>query len=202
LLATANCRQNGGAPLEELPKEIAANLKPIPDTDFFLSTPPPTIATPDAVAPGPLPLGKDCRTTQEFFSYVLYPVTICSPSRILGDVLSEYQAAFTPRASPAGGQVKTYILSSFEGRSLTPQLACHVRSGPWGATILKTAECSGVTSCAMAVPCPACPIFMWYGDTCESQNRPAEVQFIPELTARTPHSSRCPGSKSTCGDED
>jgi hypothetical protein len=54
----------------------------------------------------------------------------------------------------------------------------------------------------MAVPCLACPIFMWYGETCESQNRPTEVQFIPELTARTAHSSRCPGSKSTCGDED
>jgi hypothetical protein len=25
----------------------------------------------------------------------------------------------------------------------------------------------------MAVPCPACPIFLWYGETCESQNRPA-----------------------------
>jgi hypothetical protein len=201
LLATANCRQNGGVPLEELPKEIAVNLKPVPDTEILISTPPP-IAIPSAVAPGPLPEEKECRTTQEFFSYVLYPVTICSLNPTVGDVLSVYQAAITPTALPAGAQDKTYRLSSFEGRSLTPQLTCHVRSGPWGATILKTKECSGVTSCAMAVPCLACPIFMWYGETCESQNRPTEVQFIPELTARTAHSSRCPGSKSTCGDED
>jgi hypothetical protein len=203
LLPLGGCRPERDAPLEELPAAIAADLQTLPGTDALVAAARPTTATGD-VAPGPLPVPRDCETTQEFFSYILYPVTFCSPIFEFGEVLTAYVEATTPPGSAPTGdrQSKTFQLSSFQGRRFDPRLTCHQRSGPWGATITKTQLCNGGISCVMAVPCPGCPTFLWDGDNCETTGRPTEVIFIPELTARLPSIKRCPGSISTCGEEE
>jgi hypothetical protein len=197
-LSLAYCERHSETPLEELPAEIAANLQSVPGTELLVGFPPrsPERGEP---APGALPLKKACQSTQEIFSYVLFPMTICLPNPNFGDVLSDYQTAITPpTAAPGGAQVKSYKLSSFEGRTfVTPQF-CFQTSGPFGATIVKKVDCEDVTTCEMALPCPACPVLMWSGQQCESEGRPSEVQFIGELTERAIQFSKCPGSLSQC----
>ena len=205
LLMASQCGKDNGAAREELPQEIAANLKQVPNSKLLVSVPPVTVNAPGGPG-GPLPLPKSCMTTQDFTSYVLYPVTICSSDPNFGTVLSQYLAFTGPtnssELSPGGVQVKTFKLSSFAGRNLTPFLVCHLRSGPWFATIVKTIDCSDVTSCTMTISCPGCPPFRWFGKTCESTDRPPEVQFFGPLGAGLPSSVRCPGSLSNCGSGD
>jgi hypothetical protein len=203
LVAAYSCRRREDAALPELPKEIASNLKALPGTELMVSTPSLKPANPPQPAPipPPPPAEKACKTTQDFFSYVLFPVTICTSNPPFGDVLDQYQAATIPRTSALGaGEIKSFKLTSLEGRNVSPFLVCQRRSGPWGAFITKTAECNGATSCTMAISCLNCPPFLWSGDNCETQGRPPEVIFIPELTSYIPHSEKCPGSKSDCGD--
>jgi hypothetical protein len=200
LLPLAACSPQGDAPLEELPPAIAAQLQPLPGTEVLVGAARPS--RPVGAGPvGPPPVERACETTQEFFSYVLFPITFCSPLASFGEVLSTYQEATTPPRPPTTGETadRTYQLTSFQGRRLSPRLICHQRSGPWGATITKKQLCNGGTSCTMALPCAGCPVFLWGGDTCESTGRPPEVTFIPELHPRPQTSEKCPGSLSTCG---
>jgi hypothetical protein len=73
LLATANCRQNGGAPLEGLPKEIAVNLKPIPDTEFFI------VPWRSYLCPVLPPTCAACRARQPSHSHRILPSFFSEP---------------------------------------------------------------------------------------------------------------------------
>jgi hypothetical protein len=198
-LSLAQCRPDHRAELEELPAAIAANLQSVPGTELLVS-----IAPPDRVGelpPGVLPLKKQCQTSQEFFSYLLFPVTICTPNSGFGDVFAAYQKATAPTTAPPGSaEVKRYKLSSFAGQSVLQ--FCFQTSGPFGVTIVKTVDCSDVTTCQMALPCLGCGAVTWHGAVCESKDRPPQLQFIGELTARPIIISRCPGSLSQCGEPD
>ena len=197
-LSLAHCERHDQAPLEELPAEIAANLESVPGTELLVSVPLRSRGLGE-LAPGVLPLKKACQSSQEIFSYVLFPMTICLPNPNFGDVLSDYQTAITPpTAAPGGVQVKSYKLSAFKGRTFVAPQFCFQTSGPFGATIVKKVDCDDVTTCTMALPCPACPVLMWSGQQCESEGRPSEVQFIGELTERPIQFSKCPGSLSQC----
>ena len=194
------------AKAEELPKEIAANLKQLPNTELLVSVPPATVSAPDKTARGPLPVPKACFKTQTFTSYATYTVTTCSREHNFGTVLTQYLdmtgPTSGPLASPDSVQVKTFKLSSFAGRTFDPFLVCHQRGGPWNATIVKQIDCAGVTSCVMTLGCIGCPSFQWFGDTCQSTGRPPEVHFFGDLSAGQQSSSACPGSISDCGNGD
>jgi hypothetical protein len=191
-------RAQGREQLDELPAEIAANLRSVPGTQLLVSIAPPDRGTSEP-PPDVVPLEKECQSSQEFFSYVLFPVTICTPNSGFGDVLAAYQSATAPTtAPPGGGEVQSYRLSSFAGQSV--RQFCFQTSGPFGVTIVKTVDCNSVRSCQMALPCPGCGVETWYGDSCESQGRPPELHFFGELTARPITFTACAGSLSQCGD--
>jgi hypothetical protein len=203
LVLAHGCSGSQDPALEELPKDVAASLKPVEGTALMVSTPALRPANPPEPLPipPPPPAPKACRTTQDFFSYVIFPVTICTSNPPTGGVFDQYQAATTARTSALGaGEVKSFKVTSLAGRNVSPFLVCQRRGGPWAAIITKTVDCNGVAMCTMAIHCLNCPPFLWFGDNCESQGRPPEVGFIPELTAYTQHSEKCPGSKSDCGD--
>lgn len=188
------------AELEELPAEIAANLQSVPGTQLLVSIDLRDRRV-DELPAGVLPLPKQCQSTQEFFSYLLFPVTICTPNSGFGDVLAAYQKMTAPRTAPPGSaEVKSYKLTSFAGQSI--RQFCFQTSGPFGVTIVKTVDCNGVATCQMALPCLGCGAVIWHGDVCQSQGRPPELHFIGELTERPISISRCPGSLSQCGEQD
>src|SRR2546422_5684980 len=120
----SQCRNEKGTPpnnevakAEELPKEIAANLKQVPNSDLLVSVPPVTVSAPKISAQGVLPLPKACFTTQTFMSYCTYPVTTCTRFTNFGTVLSQYLEMTGPTTGPVAPtdstQVKTFNLPSF-----------------------------------------------------------------------------------------
>lgn len=208
-LATSVCRktETDTARLEELPKDIAANLQRVPNSDLLVSMPPVAIKTPaatnpEAAAPGvrPPPPLPPCQSTQRFLVQVAYPVTVCSPRPELFEVLAAYDAVMSPGPRPPTN-VKSYKLSAFQGKTLTSSIFCQQRSGPWLATITKTLDCFTRGTCTMVIEgvpsCPNCPFFLWYGQSCESENRPPEVQFIGPLVDLSTSRSPC-NTKNTC----
>jgi len=101
--------------LDELPKEIAANLKVVPNTDLLINMPPFEAKKP-VVALAP----KNYAPTELSYVQVIYPITICSPPDFsTNGLLKEYRAAPDQAPLPApAGETQTYMLSSFEGKSL------------------------------------------------------------------------------------
>jgi hypothetical protein len=206
LLSTTHCQKNKPAEpgvdvtkLEELPKESAAHLKRIPNTDLIVSEPPI-----DRTAPQPIvkPEPKQCMVDQNFYSQVLFPVTVCTRNPNYGTVLEAYNQPFGNPAQTSTLQVRTFKLSSFEGVSGVG-LFCHQTSGPFYTVIAKHTDCSNISSCQMVIQsvpqCPQCGSFLWFGDTCESSGRPTQVQFIGPLFAGPQLTSSC-GGLSDCGD--
>lgn len=209
-LVTSVCRKTTDTSgLEELPKDIAANLQRV-NADLFVSVPAPPAATkapakaptpksPTAAAPGTKSIAPPCRSTQRYFIQVTYPVTVCSSRSDLFSALSAYDGVMNPAAKPPteSKDVKNYKLSSFQGKTLTNSIFCQVRSGPWLATIVKQLNCQAQGSCQMTIAIPSSPLFLWNGQSCESQNRPEEVHYIEPLVdagiTRTP----C-NTKNTC----
>jgi hypothetical protein len=193
-LATSVCRKpnTDTAQLEELPKDIAANLQRVSNnSDLLISMPPvatttPAAPKPEAAAPGvkPPPPLPPCWSIQRYLVQVTYPVTVCSARPDLFEVLEAYDAVMSPGPRPPA-KVKNYKLSSFQGQALTNSLSCQQRSGPWLATITKTLDCSLQGTCTMVIEgvpaCPNCPFFLWQGQNCQSENRPQEVQFFDPL---------------------
>jgi hypothetical protein len=115
-LTTTRCNDDDKVSgLEELPKEIAANLKVVPNTDLLISMPPFEAKKP-VVALAP----KNCAPTELSYVQVIYPITICSPPDFsTNGLLKEYRVApdRAPLPAPAG-ETQTYMLSSFEGKYL------------------------------------------------------------------------------------
>jgi hypothetical protein len=60
--------------LEELPEDIAANLKVVPNTDLLISMPPFEVNKP-VVSATP----KNCAPTDLSYAQVIFPITICYP---------------------------------------------------------------------------------------------------------------------------
>jgi len=205
-LATSVCRTSepDTAQLEELPKEIADNLKPAPNSDLLISIAP--VAAPSPLATpgkrsGPIFL-RACSETQNYQVQVLYPVTVCSRRDL---VASTFLAAAPPRSSGpvATATVKSYKLTGFEGKILPSPFLCQTRNGPWLATIVRNIQCNEATSCVMVImgvpSCPACPAFLWAGANCQVNNRPTQVQFIdPPVEQGTAVLSPC-SSQTNCG---
>ena len=140
-LATSVCSKSEPdvGQLEELPKDIADNLKRVPDSDLLISIAPVT-------APSPLPtpgkpsgpiFARACSETQNFLVQVIYPVTVCSRRDL---VASTFLAAAPPRTSGpvATGTVKNFKLTAFDGKILPSPFLCQTRNGPWLATIVRT----------------------------------------------------------------
>ena len=207
VLATSVCRktETNTAQLEELPKDIAANLHRVPNSDLLVAMPPVAIKTPVATnqetpAPGVRPLVPSCQSTQRFLAQVAYPVTVCSARPDLIAVLTAYDTVMSPGPRPPNN-AKSYKLSSFEGKLLTNSIFCQQRSGPWFATITKTLDCFTRGTCTMVIEgvpsCPNCPFFLWYGQNCQSENRPPEVQFIGQLVDLGSSRSPC-NTQNTC----
>jgi hypothetical protein len=175
-LATNGCPkiQTDTAQLEELPKEIAAHLQHVPNSDLLVAMPPVAMKTPavtnlEAPALSISPLEPPCESTEKFLIQVLYPVTVCSPRRDLGEVLTTYDTAMSPGPRPSTN-VKSYQLSLFEGHPLTNVIFCYQRNGPWLASIINTLNCHNQGTCTMAIEgvpaCPNCPFFLWHGQNC------------------------------------
>jgi hypothetical protein len=205
VLVTSVCRKNETSGLEELPKDIAAQLQRVPNSDLLVAVPPVPAKTPaaknrtpnaPAAAPGVKALAPPCQSTTTFLIQVTYPVTVCSNVRDFFDVLTAYDAVMSP-GSKSPTDVKNYKLSTFQGKALT-SVFCRVRSGPWLATIVKKLDCQTRGSCQMTIGgIPSSPLFLWNGQSCESQNRPTEVNYIEPLVEAG--SSRTPcNTKNTC----
>jgi hypothetical protein len=184
-LATTVCRKSESdvSQLEELPKDIADNLKRVPDSDVLVSIAP--IAAPSPLPTSGKPNGpvflRACSETQDYWVQVIYPVTVCTRPDLIA---STFMAPAPPRNSgpPTTTAVRSYKLSAFEGQRFTTPFGCRTHSGPWLATIARRIECNKATSCAMVIlgvpSCPACPAFLWGGENCQINNRPTQVQFI------------------------
>jgi hypothetical protein len=207
LLATTDCQKSKSAEpevdvtkLEELPKDTAAHLKRIPNSDLLVTEPP---VVKEQSKPIVKPEPKQCFVSQDFYSQVLFPVTVCSPGPTFGTVLESYNRALGNSAQSIKADVHDFKLTNFEGQNLLNPIFCHQTSGPFYAAITKQTDCSGVSACVMiiqSVPqCPQCPTFVWFGDTCESSGRPTQVQFIGPLFAGPQQTFSC-GGLSDCGD--
>jgi hypothetical protein len=194
LLATSHRAGNQG----ELPGEIAANLKVVPNTDLLISMPPFETKQPTVVA-----ASKPCSTVQFSYVQVIYPITICYPPYFptIG-ILKEYALApgQAPLPPPAG-QTQTYTLSSFKGEALTTPLFCLQKGGPWLASIIRFDPCSGPTKFVLTIlgvpACPECPTFSWYDDL---DNHPPELNLImPLVNTTTSYISCDPTNPTLCG---
>ena len=176
VLVTSVCRKDEAT--EELPKDIAAQLQRVPNSELLVSVPPVPSPQPAAkpTKPAVKSLAPPCSSTTTYLVQVTYPVTVCSNVRDLATVLANYDALMTPpgtKSSNPSTEVKNYKLSSFQGKTLT-SVFCHVRSGPWLATIVKKVDCLARGSCQMSIGIPSSPIFLWNGQNCESENRPQD----------------------------
>ena len=205
-LATSVCSKSEPdvGQLEELPKEIADNLKPAPNSDLLISIAP--VAAPSPLATpgkrsGPIFL-RACSETQNYLVQVSYPVTVCSRRDL---VASTFRSAAPPGNSGPGAtaRVKSFKLTAFNGKIFPSPLLCQTRNGPWLASIVRTIQCNEATSCVMVImgvpSCPACPAFLWGGANCQVSNRPTQVQFIdPVVEQGQPALSPC-SSQTNCG---
>jgi hypothetical protein len=113
LLATTHCQKSKSAEpevdvtkLEELPKETAAHLKRIPNSDLLVTEPP---VVREQSKPIVKPEPKQCFVSQDFYSQVLFPVTVCSPGPTFGTVLESYNRAL---GNSAQRSKRTYTISS------------------------------------------------------------------------------------------
>jgi hypothetical protein len=206
-LATSVCRttQTDTAKLEELPKDIAATLQRVPNSDLLVSVAPVATKAPAVMKPTPpdkastrgvTPLAVNCSLTTTYIIQVTYPITVCSPIGGLFSVLTAYDEAMSP-GQKLPTNVKDYKLSSFQGKSLTASMFCRVRSGPWLGTIVKQRDCNLRESCSMSIGISSVPAFLWDGENCQSQNRPQEVSYIEPMFTTGVSSTPC-SSKSTC----
>ncbi len=186
VLATSVCQktETDTAQLEELPKDIAASLQRLPNSDLLVSMPPMATGTPPATQQAPPatpavePPEIKCDTKLRFFVQVDYPapVTLCSSIANIDALMASY-AVVSPGAKPAAN-VKRYRLSSFQGKPFANSIICQSRQGPWLATIIKEVDCSAKEHCEMVIGVPGSPIFRWDGQNCQTQNRPQGVQYI------------------------
>ena len=103
LLALTMCQCNDDdrvGDLEELPEEIAANLKVVLNTDLLISMPPFEVRKPVATA-----TPKNCASTEHSYVQVIFPITICYPPDFsTNGLLKEYRLApdREPFPPPAG----------------------------------------------------------------------------------------------------
>jgi hypothetical protein len=205
-LATSVCSKSEPdvGQLEELPKDIADNLKRVPDSDVLISIAPvaaPSPLTAPSKPNGPI-FARACSETQNFLVQVIYPVTVCSRRDL---VASAFLAAAPPRSSGpvATATVKSYKLTGFEDKILPSPFLCQTRNGPWLATIVRNIQCNEATSCVMVImgvpSCPACPAFLWSGPNCQVSNRPTQVQFIDPVVEQGPPGLAPCSTKTNCG---
>ncbi len=185
-LGSSVCRKADIKRLDELPKDIAENLKRIPDSDVLVSIAPIATANPTPT----IVFSRNCSVTEQFWAKVTYPVTVCARFDLIP---STFMAEAPPRRSRSGAttSAKNYKLSAFEGQFFTTPFGCRRFAGPFLAIITKTTACNNATSCTMEIlgvpSCPDCPSFAWSGENCEVSNRPAEVGFIdPPVTRGSP----------------
>lgn len=208
VLGTSVCRKSAPEPdvsqLEELPKDIADNLKRVPDSDVLVSIAP--IAAPSPlptpVKPGGPVFVRACSERQSFVVQVIYPVTVCTRPDLIA---STFMAPAPPRNTgpTATTIVKSYKLSAFEGKPFPTPFGCRTHNGPWITTITRSIECNNATSCQMVIQgvpsCPACPAFLWGGENCQN-NPPPPVKLVGTAFPQGgPTLSPC-SAKTTCGD--
>ena len=173
------------AQLEELPKDIAASLQRLPNSNFLVSVPPATTIRTAVKNRNPtdpvLPLPA-CNTTFRYFVQVFdpAPITYCSPAIADLDAITAYDTAMNTGSRPPPNR-KRYKLSYFQGKALPAVILCEFRNGPWLATILKNVDCFSNESCTLTIAVPWSPVYEWRGDHCESQNRPPELQIIDQI---------------------
>jgi hypothetical protein len=205
-LITTVCRktETETAQLDELPKDIAASLKRLPNSQLLVSVPPAITSTPVAGRQGSADSGVThpeikCQTTYRYFVQVTdpAPITYCSPIRADLDAISAYDAAMSPGPRPPGN-VKRYRLSSFQGKALLTPILCQYANGPWLAVISKTVDCRSQEHCTMTIAVPWSPVYKWDGDHCEATNRPPELHIFDQIVdAGIVSSSGC-SAESTC----
>jgi hypothetical protein len=201
LLALTMCQCNDDdrvGELEELPEEIAANLKVVPNTDLLISMPPFEVRKPVATA-----TPKNCASTELSYVQVIFPITICYPPDFsTNGLLKEYRLAPDREPfPPPAGQTQTYTLSSFDGKALRNPLFCVQKGGPWLATISRTDPCFGPIEFNLAIlgvpACPQCPAFRWFDDL---DNHPPELHLIMPLVDTTVSYLDCdPTDPTKCG---
>ena len=71
-LGSSVCRKPDVRKLDELPSDIAGNLKRIPESDVLVSLAPIADPNPD---PGPV-FARACSQRQDYWVQVIYPVTV------------------------------------------------------------------------------------------------------------------------------
>jgi hypothetical protein len=207
-LAASQCPKRGDdlSRLGELPPEVAARLKRVPNTELLISMPPVAVGKP-LVRPDK----KFCGSANRSFVQLTYPITICYPpsypdAGILVEHRGPAKSPTTPPLSPESGAGRTlsFKLSSFAGETSPLQRRCVQKWGPWLATVVEEDPCSGPITFTLTIlgvpPCPECPQFVWYD---KFDNHPQELNLILPLVDTQHSEIDCdPGDLTNCGGGD
>lgn len=203
-LTASQCRnvKNDEGNLEELPQDIAVNLKRVPNTDLLISQPPLTIKQPKGPQPTFTP--AFCALRETSLVQVIYPITICYPPvEPVVELLREHHDG---KGSPAGqqsqpSQTRIFKLAGFQGETFLNARRCVQKFGPWLASITKEDPCFGPITFSLVIlgvpPCPDCPGFDWFDDI---DNHPPELGLIMPLMDTKGFSIDCNANDPTnCG---
>jgi hypothetical protein len=165
--------------LEELPQDVAAQLKPVPNTNLLVSQPTGSAAPLQCGAPSNT--RRPCASQFEHRIFALYPVTICYPPEFPTDGILVDQKPTGSAPIPPHPPTRTFRLSSRGGTSPVRPLRCVVKTGPFGISIIETEDCSRTVKNHFAVdrlvPCEGCPPLEWCG---ELKDNPPPLQLIDQ----------------------
>jgi hypothetical protein len=178
---------------EELPPEVAAKLRSVPNTSLLTSVPyPDGYVEKIAPKPPPIPVEKDCGSVTLYWVQVAYPITVCGPPSepVIGVVTGYRGPGVAPPFDlppPAASQrpVQTFKLTSLSGATFKDPLTCYSHYGPWLAEVKYYQECNGTekyTLEILGVPsCPGCNFFTWAPPF---ENHPPELTMAQSLVFR------------------
>ena len=206
-LTASQCPKRGDdlGRLAELPPEVAAQLKRVPNTELLISMPPAAVGKPLV-----RPERKSCGSSDRSFVQVTYPITICyPPSYPDAGVLVEHPSPARPpvtgavSSDPDAGRTLHFKLGSFVGEISPFQRHCVQKWGPWLATVVREDPCFGPIKFTLVIlgipPCPDCPEFVWYD---KFENHPQEPHLILPMVDTVHSSIDCdPGDLTNCGGE-
>ena len=200
-LAASPCREvrdDDVRRLDELPQDVAAQLKRVPNTNLLINAPPlaagPSCGTPSNTV-------RPCANQFEHRIFALYPVTICYPPEFPTEGILVEQQPPGSGPTPPRPPTRTFKLSSHGGTTAIGPLRCVVKSGPFGISILEAEDCSRTVANHFAVgglvPCEGCPKLEWCG---ELRDNPPPLQLIGEAgTIPLPQTDCDPNDLNVCG---
>jgi hypothetical protein len=181
----ANSYQNRDAP--ELPPEVAADIRSVPNTNLLMSVPYPDGYVDKALSTTTARDERDCGTIEFFWAQVTFPVTFCTPDPNLGMVTAYTGPGVAPpfdlpppAADPKPAQ--NFKFSVISGNRLPDPFNCFTHSGPWLARVIYYRACDMPEKYSMEIlGIPSCPGCLYFEYAPPFENHPSHINVVQGL---------------------